>query len=1208
MTADAGGGINDCGVNLRMYCGKCGKINAEGVRFCIHCGSDLAQQTPEPSTHAETVPDARSTGRDALDVGGPPAGAPAAEAGTPHVTPADTVRPGRTLAGRYRIVKRLGVGGMGEVFQALDAELNDMPVAIKVLPPILAGNTRSIERLRTEAAISLKLTHPNICRLHTFRTEGELKFLVMEFIAGHTLEEMLDGATGRRLTPEKLQPIARDVAEALDCAHGQDPSILHRDIKPSNVMATPAGVGKVLDFGIARELKDSMTRMTGKDTSGTLLYMSPEQFTGGIPTAASDIYSFAAMIYECLSGHPPFWQGSIGHQLLNQRPGTIPDVPDYMNTAIQLGLAKGPAERPKSAAELVTMLEGKAAPLPEKVADAQSSKGAQISVEQVAYGRAGAAPRARPKRRRALKAFVTFLLLVAAVAGVGYWRQWWPQSVLQLVGLSRSGGPIAPPVTPVELGAVKAKADKAWQRVRGMDLGDAGAKQLNAIPILRDEVVVCAGNGQYAQAKSIYEDIIARCDQLVDMDRQKRLVAALQEAVEKSRKAGADEKAEEFAPSSWSRAETAAAAARSAFERAEFADAQRLWQNAEEQYRQARDDAIGAKAVAAAKDEYNAELAKVDEEKLKQFGGEQWQGVQDKVDAAARAGRSWSSAAAYWNEATKLIAVAVPATEKRYNEHQRAIARAKQIETHLADADKLLAGGELTEAMAAVEKALAIQGDEPASLAMREQIEIAIVLADAVSLVDDDPVKALRLCEDVLKRKPGQEEATKLRSLLRNLYCFKKRLEGHREWVTSLAFRPDGKRLASGSWDDTLKIWALPEGACLRTILAGADVESVRYSPDAKRLAWGVGSKLMIQDGPMSSVRRALKGHVLAVRAVDFSPTGKLIATGSSDSTLRIWDAASGLCQNADKPLTHDKGITCIAFSPDGRLLASGSEDKSVRIWNLAALARPATLIGHKEKVTCVGFSPDGKRLVSAGMDGSVRIWDVARRTLLKTLPGRTLGVSAAAFSRDGRWIVSAGDDKTLRLWEVASGRCVQRLKGHTDWVRAAAFSPDGNLIASAGDDKTIMLWSRLGGKEGLIAGGATPPAYQERWDAVRALGKTKNLRAIGLLVDALGDEEKAVAFEAVDSLEKIGKIAVPHLISRLTNPKAQVRELAALSLGTIGAKHASVAERASEALKAARDDPNAEVRKAVAGALATIAKAREDRARKAEAVQIEKK
>ena len=331
-----------------MFCGKCGKPNADDLRFCVYCGADLGSQTP-------------GRGGDMLD------SAPTRIGPAPPAFEADTldlaktidgaqVCEGRFLAARYKVQRRLGSGGMGEVWQALDTELDNLPVAIKVLPVVLARNAHSIKALKREAAVALKLTHPNICRLHTFHSDGDVKFLVMEYIDGHTLEELLDEKPDRRMTLAELLPIATQIAAALDYAHGLKPPVLHRDIKPSNIMVTREGAAKLLDFGIAREMKDSVTRVTGRETSGTLLYMSPEQFQGRTPTPASDIYSLAATLYECLGGHPPFYQGSIGHQLLYMEPATLKGVPAAVNAAVLAGLAKVPNERPAQASMFVNRL------------------------------------------------------------------------------------------------------------------------------------------------------------------------------------------------------------------------------------------------------------------------------------------------------------------------------------------------------------------------------------------------------------------------------------------------------------------------------------------------------------------------------------------------------------------------------------------------------------------------------------------------------------------------------------------------------------------------------------------------------------------------------------------------------------------------------------------------------------------------------------
>ena len=260
----------------------------------------------------------------------------------------------KLLADRYRILRKLGEGGMGMVYLAEDSELDNTKVAVKFIPPVLAGNPRAIKNLRREAQVAMQLSHPNIVRLHDLHTDGHQKFLVMEYIEGKTLDELLAERQDERLSPEELLPIAKQIAAGLDYAHSK--GVLHRDLKPSNIMIGRNGEVKLLDFGIAREMKDSYTRVTGQETSGTLPYMSPQQLMGEKPTASMDIYSFAAVVYECLAGCTPFHAGDIGHQILNKCPPPIAHASEQINAALQSALAKNCDERPAAAVELVESL------------------------------------------------------------------------------------------------------------------------------------------------------------------------------------------------------------------------------------------------------------------------------------------------------------------------------------------------------------------------------------------------------------------------------------------------------------------------------------------------------------------------------------------------------------------------------------------------------------------------------------------------------------------------------------------------------------------------------------------------------------------------------------------------------------------------------------------------------------------------------------
>ncbi|MBP5320672.1 MAG: serine/threonine protein kinase, partial [Kiritimatiellae bacterium] len=245
---------------------------------------------------------------------------------------------GTLLAGRYRAERQLGQGGMGTVWLAEDTQLDNRQVAVKMLPAILIANKRAYNQLKAEALVALKLVHANIVQLRAFEENGGNPFLVMDYIEGGTLDDYL--ADKGTLTEAETVALLAPIAAALDHAHAK--GVVHRDVKPANVMIAKDGTPFILDFGIAREMQETLTRVTGQSSSGTLTYMSPEQLRGKKSAAAQDVYSFAAMVYECLTGEPPFCRGQIEHQILNEEPEPLPDGIGIAAT-VMAGLAKDPA-------------------------------------------------------------------------------------------------------------------------------------------------------------------------------------------------------------------------------------------------------------------------------------------------------------------------------------------------------------------------------------------------------------------------------------------------------------------------------------------------------------------------------------------------------------------------------------------------------------------------------------------------------------------------------------------------------------------------------------------------------------------------------------------------------------------------------------------------------------------------------------------------
>ncbi|HEX5881077.1 MAG TPA: serine/threonine-protein kinase, partial [Actinomycetota bacterium] len=253
-------------------------------------------------------------------------------------------------------MRRIGVGGMGEVWEADDTVLGRR-VALKVLVQELADDPRATRRFVREARATAKLTHPNVTRVYDFGRDGGLPYLVMELLEGDTLADRLAGGP---LPPSEAARIGAAVADALDVAHSR--GIVHRDIKPSNVLLTPAGEVKVMDFGIAAAA-DETHSTTGSGLYGTAAYISPERAAGQAATPATDVYSLGAVLYELLIGRPPFLGDSpvlVVRAHLHERPRPVrelaPWVPARLADACEAALAKDPAQRPSSAAALAMRL------------------------------------------------------------------------------------------------------------------------------------------------------------------------------------------------------------------------------------------------------------------------------------------------------------------------------------------------------------------------------------------------------------------------------------------------------------------------------------------------------------------------------------------------------------------------------------------------------------------------------------------------------------------------------------------------------------------------------------------------------------------------------------------------------------------------------------------------------------------------------------
>jgi len=344
-----------------------------------------------------------------------------------------------TVDGRYQIIARIAAGGMGEVFHAHDSVLA-REVAIKVLHPGLASERAFIDRFRREARAAANLSHPNIVQVHDWGERDGTSFMVMEYIRGPNLRELLT-ARGR-LMPAQVAEVELQILAALDHAHRR--GIVHRDVKPENALLTPEGVVKVADFGLAHALAEARITQAPGTVTGTVQYLAPEQIRGEPADPRTDLYALGVVTYELLTGRPPFnaeTAMAVAYKHLSEQVAApsdwAPDVPEKLDRIVLAATAKDPDDRPLSAADMRADLVAVVGSLPSvprlsELAAATParddgvivdlSRATTVSIPQVVSPRRGQ-HRAPARRRRRWPWVVLSVLLVLALAAGG-WAAW----------------------------------------------------------------------------------------------------------------------------------------------------------------------------------------------------------------------------------------------------------------------------------------------------------------------------------------------------------------------------------------------------------------------------------------------------------------------------------------------------------------------------------------------------------------------------------------------------------------------------------------------------------------------------------------------------------------------------------------------------------------------------------------------------------------
>jgi len=321
------------------FCKKCGNKLEDVAVFCPNCGTPVINTKSPKQNKEETTDNYKTQVRGKTQSYG--------------VSNLENLPEGHIIDDRYEIKQKIGQGGFGAVYLVYDRNMN-IDKALKIIPEAISSDKEAMFDLQNEAQTMIALNNPNIVRVYDFHKTGDIKFIDMEYIDGKTLTELKLEYKNKQIPEEQVRELALQIASGMSYAHQN--GILHKDIKPQNVILTEGNNVKIMDFGIAETVRTSMSRIQNSSSSGTLVYMSPEQIKGKDVGKESDIYSFGAMLYELLSGHPPFYKGATEHQILSEKPEPLKKVSDKMNELILKCLEKDYKDRFKNFGEILKSL------------------------------------------------------------------------------------------------------------------------------------------------------------------------------------------------------------------------------------------------------------------------------------------------------------------------------------------------------------------------------------------------------------------------------------------------------------------------------------------------------------------------------------------------------------------------------------------------------------------------------------------------------------------------------------------------------------------------------------------------------------------------------------------------------------------------------------------------------------------------------------